>query len=641
MRFSRFMSSADSIAVPRPRRWDEPMDPHMTDADVDWLLTRMPFAALDASQFPKSIPLDGVLKNDCRLHRFAPGQVIVREGDYANSAFLVLEGNAELITRPLPPDVLGRREVEKRSGSEALWQFLRPSGVREARRPENVTPDVELHDRPGTEHRASGNESTSPDAGDANVQPTLYLQDFGGLVRAGQTARLVAGELFGEVATMLRGPHGATVVAGENATLLEIRLQGLKMLQRDTAFAERMEEHYRQHWLAIHLKEIPLLRFVPESNLRNVVEHTQLRSFGRLQWNADYSKTRKLSPAEQIESEPVVAQEGHHVTDLIVVRSGFGRVCQNYGSAQRTTAYLGKGHVFGLEEITLSVTGGSGSPMPLQHSLRAVGFLDTLHIPVECFAREVLPHIRRSELPPNAAEAMLHRPQGPTKRERRSVARKESRRDDAPSTTQQTDTASVSTTAKTWDDLPSSTGTSFEPTGLLEFIVQNRYNNGRQAMIIDLHRCTRCDDCVKACASVHDGNPRFARIGNHHERLQFVEACMHCTDPVCMIGCPTGALHRDESTGLVNISENICIGCGVCAKGCPYDNIEMVAISDPSGRPYLDMKSKQPITKATKCDMCSGLPSGPACAAACPHDALVRIDLSESPPLEDWLRRRT
>jgi Fe-S-cluster-containing dehydrogenase component/CRP-like cAMP-binding protein len=622
------MAQLDSINVHRPRRWDEPLDPLMTDGDVDWLLSRMPFAALDAKQFPKSIPLDGVLKNDCRLHRFSPGQVIIREGDYANSAFLVLDGNAELVTRALPPELLGRREIEKQSWSAAVWKFLRPSGVREARAPHDVTPDVEIHERSSTE--ANNHESAS------DRQPTLFLQDFAGLVQAGQTVRLVAGELFGEVATMLRGPHGATVVAGENATLLEIRLQGLKMLQSDTAFAQRMEDHYREHWLAIHLREIPLLRFVPESNLRNVVEHTQLRSFGRLQWNADYAKTRKLSPAEQIASEPIVAREGHQVTDLIVVRSGFGRVCQSYGAAQRTTAYLGKGQVFGLEEITLSIIGSpstSTAPLPLQHSLHAVGFLDTLHIPVECFAREVLPHIRRSELPPSAADAMLYGTTTTIKRERRGSTRPTD--DSALPTTHNRDVQT-----KTWDDLPSPTGTSFEPTGLLEFIVQNRYNNGKQAMIIDLHRCTRCDDCVKACADVHDGNPRFARIGNHHERLQFVQACMHCTDPVCMIGCPTGALHRDEATGLVRVSENICIGCGVCANGCPYDNIEMVAVADPKGRPYVDDKNK-PITKATKCDMCSGLPSGPACVNACPHDALVRIDLSESPPLEDWLRRRS
>lgn len=623
------------------------MDPQMNDADVQWLLAQMPFAGLDTSAFPKSIPLTGILKNDCRLHRFAPGQVIVREGDYANSAFLVLDGHAELVTRPVAPEVLGRRKVTKRSWPETIWGLLRPSGVEEARHAEDVTPSIEIQNRPGGQPADKGtSDKGTSDAGisDDTNQPTLFLQDFAGLVRSGQTARLTAGEMFGEVAAMLRGPHGATVIAGDNAVLLEIRLQGLKMLQRDVEFARRMEDHYRKHWLAIHLREIPLLRFVPESNLQTIVQHTELRSFGRLEWNADYNKVRNLSPSEQIESEPVVAAEGRHVTELIVVRSGFGRVCQSYGAAKRTTAYLGKGHVFGLDEITLSVVGEGGS-VPLQHSLQAVGFLDTLHIPVEVFAREVLPHIRRGELPPTARRAMERSIASSgtlTRRDRRNMKRsQEDEKLGLPIVADPSAQPKTSVRAKTWDALPASTGTSFEPTGLLEFIVQNRFNNGRQAMIIDLHRCTRCDECIKACADVHDGNPRFARIGPHHERLQFVQACMHCTDPVCMIGCPTGALHRDENSGLVNISENICIGCGVCANGCPYNNIEMVEVRDRQGRPYLDENSNRPITKSTKCDMCNSVPSGPACAAACPHDALVRIDLNESPPLEEWLRRRT
>lgn len=620
MAIDRDMMTDESIAVRRPRRWDEPMDPHMTDADVGWLREQSPFSNLDPTAFPKSIPLDGILRNDCRLHRFAHGEVIAREGDYANSAFLLVDGHAELLTRELPPELLGRRETEKVSWPKAVWQLLRPSGVREARRPEEVVPNVDLH---APAHHAD------------DRPPVLQLQDFDGLVRAGQSVQLSPGELFGEVAAMYRSPRSATVVSQGDSTLLEIRLQGLKMLRRDPAFSQRMDDHYRENWLPLHLREIPLLRFLPEQNLQRVVAATIQRSFGRLEWNADYKKTRKLSPAEQIESEPVVATEGHQVTDLIIVRSGFGRVCQSYGVAQRTTAYLGKGHLFGLEEIALGVTNEDGPiNLPLQHSLRAVGFLDTLHIPVECFATDILPHVRRSELPASAAKALLRMPASEEARERRSEKRPKV---DLPIVS----TAMNHTSEETWQDLPSPTGTSFEPTGLLEFIVQNRFNNGREAMIIDLHRCTRCDDCVKACASVHDGNPKFARVGVNHDRLQFVQACMHCTDPVCMIGCPTGALHREESTGHVRVSESICIGCGTCAKGCPYGNIEMAAVNDPKGRPYTDEASNRPITKATKCDMCSGLPSGPACAAACPHDAIVRIDLSESPPLEDWLRRRT
>jgi NAD-dependent dihydropyrimidine dehydrogenase PreA subunit len=44
-------------------------------------------------------------------------------------------------------------------------------------------------------------------------------------------------------------------------------------------------------------------------------------------------------------------------------------------------------------------------------------------------------------------------------------------------------------------------------TGLVEFLVDERLINGRETMVIDTLRCTRCDDCVRACATFHDGNP--------------------------------------------------------------------------------------------------------------------------------------
>jgi len=119
-----------------------------------------------------------------------------------------------------------------------------------------------------------------------------------------------------------------------------------------------------------------------------------------------------------------------------------------------------------------------------------------------------------------------------------------------------------------------------------------------------------------------------------------VQACMHCTDPVCMIGCPTGAIHRNEVNGVIQIEDSICVGCGVCANSCPYENIRMMEITAPDGRPYVDKEKGLPILKATKCDLCQQQPSGPACVAACPHDALARIDLTEPGPLQQWLAQR-
>ena len=64
------------------------------------------------------------------------------------------------------------------------------------------------------------------------------------------------------------------------------------------------------------------------------------------------------------------------------------------------------------------------------------------------------------------------------------------------------------------------------------------------------------------------------------ENAMIASACMHCTDPVCLIGCPTGAIHRAEDSGTVVIDDNTCIGCATCASNCPYDNIRMVEIRD-------------------------------------------------------------
>ena len=50
---------------------------------------------------------------------------------------------------------------------------------------------------------------------------------------------------------------------------------------------------------------------------------------------------------------------------------------------------------------------------------------------------------------------------------------------------------------------------------------------------------------------------------------------MHCKDPECLTGCPTGSIFRDPR-GYVDIDPATCIGCFDCATQCPYDAISMV-----------------------------------------------------------------
>jgi Fe-S-cluster-containing dehydrogenase component len=173
---------------------------------------------------------------------------------------------------------------------------------------------------------------------------------------------------------------------------------------------------------------------------------------------------------------------------------------------------------------------------------------------------------------------------------------------------------------------------------MLEFLTENRFFNGTATMVLDLDRCTRCDDCVRACAAAHDGNPRFLRRGPISGKLMVANACMHCVDPVCMIGCPTGAIHRDAIGGQVVINPSTCIGCKACFNNCPYEAIRMVEIRDEEGEIQLD-KESLPILKATKCDLCVEQITGPACQQACPHGALARVNMHNLDAFADWLKR--
>jgi Fe-S-cluster-containing hydrogenase component 2 len=64
-----------------------------------------------------------------------------------------------------------------------------------------------------------------------------------------------------------------------------------------------------------------------------------------------------------------------------------------------------------------------------------------------------------------------------------------------------------------------------------------------------------------------------------------------------------------------------------------------VETRDHSGFFILDEVARTPIMKATKCDLCIDQLGGPACARACPHDALIRMDMRDVDKLATWINR--
>ena len=584
------MSTTPS-SLGRPRRWDAPFSADMPDADVVRLLALSPFKDMNPESFPGSAALRDILKNDTCIRRFKKGEIIVRQGDYGNSAFMVLAGEAQVVISPsLPPAAVGRREEPKRSMFRAIAQLWSNSNE-----PEVLSPSAR---QSATTHRKGDNDEIH-----------IILQDIPAVLDKHKTATLEAGVIFGEIAALSRIPRTATIFAhGDGTELLEMRWQGLRDLMKyDPKVRAYIDKIYRVRALSTALSEIPFMKYLSEEAKKKVADATQFETYGDYEWSGKYKDL--LKSGAPTAKEPVVAGEEDYPNNVVIVRTGFARVTQGYGDGHRTLNYLGAGQVYGFEEIAHNWR-NPDNPVTLQYTLRVMGYTHVLVIPAPIIEEFVLPAMPKEKLPP-----MIEQIEGT-----RSpfAMNKEAKK---PLTAPLAGTSTASRVGS----------------NMMEFLTQNRFFNGTESMVIDLDRCTRCDDCVRACAATHDNNPRFLRHGPIIDNLMVAQACMHCTDPVCMIGCPTGAIHRTSFGGQVVINPDTCIGCTACANSCPYGNIRMVESRDDTGQ-ILAAGDSKPILKATKCDLCIDQLGGPACERACPHDALKRINLNTLDELVDWIK---
>ena len=211
--------------IRRPDRWDEPLDAQMTAQEVQTLLATEPFASMDAAKFSKRNPLSGILQNDCRILDLQRGDIIVREGDYGSSAFLILAGEAIVSLQSLPPQLLGREGQPKHSWTRAIAKLWGNSTHAEVRDYWSAPKATEI----GARETEDGQQ--------------IFLHDIPRVIPANQSVTLKQGEIFGELSALTRTPRSATVVAGSKTRVLEIRWQGFRdLMKSDSALRQHVDQ---------------------------------------------------------------------------------------------------------------------------------------------------------------------------------------------------------------------------------------------------------------------------------------------------------------------------------------------------------------------------------------------------------------
>ena len=471
----------------------------------------------------------------CVRRHLRPGETLCNQGEYGSTAYLIQHGKFEI--------QLGKkaaqRPVAKGSG---IFGFLK---------------------------RGLGSRSSQAMPSLATGADTKSSADEGHKLYRG-----VEDVILGEMACLNRYPRTATVVAVEEAEVIEIGSNVLYMLQRNTSSRKILNDAYKRHALNSDLERLPVFK--------------DLSAEGRKEAARIISEDVDLMSVEP--GQPIFSQ-GDKDDDFFLVRLGYVKVSRKHGTREQVVNYIGPGNLDAAASSFGEIAAlSSVYQEELADELNRLGYRAGVRT-TTCIALDhvELVRIKSSQLK-KITDANPEFKDGLMKRARALLAKDENRRDDIDQ-------------------------------GISSFVSQGLYN-AQSLLVLDLESCTRCDECTKACADAHGGETRLVREGLRFENFLVATSCRSCTDPYCLVGCPVNSIFREGSKEIV--IEDHCIGCGQCASNCPYGNITMYS-KEAGFRTEGNIKIPIIRQKATTCDQCSSIGGTPRCVHSCPHDAAFRM----------------
>ena len=430
----------------------------------------------------------------------------------------------------------------------------------------------------------------------------VYVTDAAGEQR--KISRIQTGTCFGEMAVLAGVERNATVIVPKHgkATVLGVSRPALRLLRKLPKFGEALDQTYRTHGLGNLLEDL-------SDEVRGPLSEELVDRLKDIARFAIYGKHH------------VLCQEGKPIDKIYVIKSGWIRRVRGVPFDATSSGialglnesigadFLGAGNCLGLEVAKANDT--------WKYTASLMSRAEVLEVPLSVLSEN--PEFQRRLIEAFAGFSKV---------------------DDNPPALEQVN--SVRALASAEEEIA---------TGIVD---------AANLLVMDMDLCVRCGNCSLACHKVH-GQSRLLRRGIHITRpskigsnrtqhLLSPQVCMHCKDPECLTGCPTGSIFRDRG-GHVDIDAATCIGCFDCATQCPYDAITMVPrnangettfdlfgfLKDKlSLRPLIPPSAPPPADDvvAIKCNLCEGTPLNPAgavrqaysCEENCPTGALVRVD---------------